>query len=299
MRFPLFTSIKPTEGVTYLRTCLASWRAAGFSPVAVNGPSETAALRALDLPVEFSPLAADGKPRIGAILDAVRASGATHAGIINADCVICRPDIAANLKAGLNGRVAIAWRIDVGGDKPAAIRLGFDAFFFDTRFLPADDCGFSIGDPCWDQWFPLACERMGAAVETLPLLLAHRVHPLNWSRQQVRDNGRRMWTWLGRPGRPSKDDLHHMGADIPFRLHAHPQTISLTGVPEADIALRAAGRAMLALPSRRQVALVRLIELTIPRLIRQPFHPARLRRRWQAVATLFGGFIGQRLTHGR
>ena len=89
MSFPLFTSIKPPSSdseVSYLRDCLNSWRIAGFTPVAANGPTEIEKLRALDLSVEFAPLPKDGKPSIGAILDAIRASGARYAGIVNCDC---------------------------------------------------------------------------------------------------------------------------------------------------------------------------------------------------------------------
>jgi hypothetical protein len=74
-RFPLFTSIGPpidAAELAYLCDCLNSWRSSGFGPVAVNGPAENEALRQLDLPIEFAPLPADGKPRIGDLLSAVR-----------------------------------------------------------------------------------------------------------------------------------------------------------------------------------------------------------------------------------
>src|SRR5229473_84005 len=102
--FKLFTSIRPPgddESTAYLRDCLESWRTAGFDAVAVNGPSEIAALRKLDLPVEFSVLASDGKPRIGAILSAIHEDGCRYAGIINADCRIAGyPGLAASLQGG-------------------------------------------------------------------------------------------------------------------------------------------------------------------------------------------------------
>src|SRR5260370_276367 len=84
--FPLFTSIKPPTGdveLVYLRECLNSWRTAGFDAISVNGPAETERLRGLDLPVVFHTTAADGKPRIGVILGAIRDSGARFASIIN------------------------------------------------------------------------------------------------------------------------------------------------------------------------------------------------------------------------
>src|SRR5260370_1024738 len=157
--FPLFTSIRPpadADDLTYLRQCLTSWRSAGFHPVAVNGPAEPEAFRRLALPIEFAPMPTDGKPRIGALLSAIRDSGARFAGIINSDCTIAGySGLAAKMQAGLERSCILAWRVDVGpGIKPAATSHGFDAYFFDTRFIPEDDCGFSIGDPWWDYWFP-------------------------------------------------------------------------------------------------------------------------------------------------
>jgi hypothetical protein len=108
-----------------LRGCLSSWRAAGFQPIAVNGPSEIKVLRGLDLPVEFAPMLTDGKPRIGAILSAIRESGVRFAGIVNSDCrIVGYPDLASSLRAGLERTVLVAWRMDVGGDRPLAC-LGF------------------------------------------------------------------------------------------------------------------------------------------------------------------------------
>src|SRR5258708_15814417 len=114
----LFTSIRPpagAEATSYLRDCLNSWRTAGFDAVAVNGPGETEALRCLDLPVEFAVTAADGKPRIGAILSAIRARGCRFAGIINSDCrIIGYPNVAAALQAGLGGAAGRPPRLVAG-----------------------------------------------------------------------------------------------------------------------------------------------------------------------------------------
>jgi hypothetical protein len=198
--FPLFTSIRPPAGddeLSYLRDCLASWRSAGFQAVAVNGPVETEALRSLDLPVELSPMPRDGKPRIGDLLSAIRATGEPFAGIINSDCKIRGyPGLASTIREGLDGSCILAWRVDIGeGIKPAATSHGFDAYFFDVRFLPEDDLGFSIGDPWWDYWFPLACEMRGAKLQTLGLpLLTHKVHPLNWQRRKWEAGAHRFWT---------------------------------------------------------------------------------------------------------
>jgi len=50
----------------------------------------------------------------------------------------------------------------------------------DTRALATDDVGFSIGEPWWDLWFPLACEMNGAKIEVLSVpIMTHEIHPLN------------------------------------------------------------------------------------------------------------------------
>jgi len=235
MAFPLFTSIRPPSSdseCSYLRDCLNSWRVAGFDPVSASGPSEIEALRALDLPVVFAHLTEDGRPRIGALLEVIRDSGARFAGIINSDCkIIGIPSVAENLNASLSRRLALAWRIDVGDAGPVP-SVGFDAFFFDTRTLLDDDLGFKIGDPWWDYWFPLACERMGAEVEVLPPILTHRVHPLNWNKQQFEDKGRLVWRWDRKVGKPTFDDLDTcLAVELRTRFHTASKTICITGVP--------------------------------------------------------------------
>jgi hypothetical protein len=272
----LFTSIRPppdAEATSYLRDCLNSWRTAGFDAVAVNGPAETERLRRLDLPIEFAVAATDGKPRIGTILSAIRAHGCRFAGIINSDCrIINYPNVAAHLGMGLDRAAVLAWRIDLGPDlRPTAMRGGFDAYFFDTEIIPQDDCGFSIGDPWWDYWFPLACEIGGARIETLAVpLLLHKAHPFNWSEESYNRGTYRFWAtfqaWhrasalpksllaqmpagfeLGRT--PSAYRLQCLlGTIIPAWLHdSRPQTIALMGPELADVerVLQFGGRAIL------------------------------------------------------
>jgi hypothetical protein len=159
----------------------------------------------------------DGKPRIGALLSAIRDSGARFAGIINSDCKIMGyPGLASMIRDGLDCSCILAWRVDVGeGIKPAATSHGLDAYFFDTRFLPEDDIGFSIGDPWWDYWFPLACEVRGARLQTLAVpLLTHKVHPLNWQRRNWESGAHRFWTML-RSWRPDVAVPGSLFANIP------------------------------------------------------------------------------------
>ena len=231
--FPLFTSVKPPTNageLAYLSDCLDSWRAAGFHPIAVNGPRETETLRKLDLGIEFTPLSSDGRPRIGAIFSAIRDSGARFAGIINSDCRIVRyPNFAAKLKAGLDLALVLAWRIDLDSDlKPTTTqRGGFDAFFFDRNIVPRDDGGFSIAEPWWDHWFPLACEMNGARLETLLLpLLTHKFHPEKWSEQDFIRAGHRFWGSLQRWHRRG-DMPKSLSAKMPAGVQLSSNTLSI------------------------------------------------------------------------
>jgi hypothetical protein len=223
----LFTSIKPPADaveLAYLLDCLKSWKANDFDIIAVNGPSECDALQTLDLPISLYRLARDGKPRIIQLLTAIKCCRhVRYAGIINSDCRMVRyPELAANLQATLDGSCAVAWRVDVGPNmKPSATSHGFDAFFFDTRFIPDDDCGFSIGDPWWDYWFPLACETQGARLETLAIpLLTHKVHPLNWKRRNWEGGALRFWTAL-RNWRPKATVARSIFTKIPDTWWQH------------------------------------------------------------------------------
>jgi hypothetical protein len=270
----LYTSIRPPAdagAVAYLKECLDSWRAAGFEPVAVNGPMEAETLRQLGLAVELAVMAADRKPRIGDFLSAIRERGCRFAGIINSDCrIIGHPGLAANLQRQLDGRAVLAWRLDVGDIEPSGVRYGFDAFFFDTEIMPADDAGFSIGDVWWDYWFPLACEMRGATIETLSFpLLTHQVHPLNWKTRKWDDGAHRFWTMLKswRAAAPaarsvfkeiprawwSSEQLnaHQVGVlslTVPLWFHKErPQTIAVmpAEMAEMEMMFRLCGQALL------------------------------------------------------
>jgi hypothetical protein len=270
--FPLFTSIKPPTGDTelvYLRECLNSWRVAGFDTISVNGPAETERLRGLHLSVAFHTAAADTKPRIGAILGAIRENGARFAGIINSDCKIVNyPGLVANLKAHMDRTVVLAWRVDLGLDlNPTTQRGGFDAFLFDSKVIPRDDCGFSIAEPWWDHWFPIACEMRSARLETLAVpLLTHMAHPERWSDETFIRAGHRFWrelqNWHCRGDMPesfrskipadlrldcmpSKQQLSDLAATTPAWLNqCRPQTISIMGPRSSDVEmmLRLRGR---------------------------------------------------------
>lgn len=202
--FPLFTSVPPHlsgEGLIRQRDIIASWRAAGFAPISVNGPSEIAGLAALGLDMEIEPAAEDGKPFVDDLLAAVRNRGCPRAGIINADCkIIGYPDLAQRLAAALENSVLYAERIDISDDRLPTVGEcnGFDAFFFDTRVSSTvNDRHFRLGETWWDYWFPIRLAAEGAMLGNLDIpLIHHRRHPARWSEDQWARHARHMCTEL-------------------------------------------------------------------------------------------------------
>jgi FkbM family methyltransferase len=202
--FPVFTSVPPHVSAAALaqqREVIASWRAAGFEPISVNGPSEIAQLAAIGLDIEIEPASEDGKPFVADIVAAIRRRGCERAGILNADCkVIGYPYLALKLAATLDNSVLYAERVDVGeGRFPTVGEChGFDAFFFDVGVLGAtSDRHFRLGETWWDYWFPLQLAANGAMLGKIgaPLIL-HRRHQARWSEEQWMRQARHMCTAL-------------------------------------------------------------------------------------------------------
>jgi hypothetical protein len=160
--------------------------------------------------------------------------------------------------------------------------------------MPDDDCGFSIGDPFWDTWFPVACEAAGARAEAIELpLLTHKVHPLNWSDRAWLDGAQRFWPafrgWLDRGVLPqtliarlpakwlAKETLsfcqhRHVSAVIPKWLREErPQTMSLVGpaAGETETMLRLAGKAMLTARQGKDIEFLARLSAPLTRVINE------------------------------
>ena len=73
--------------------------------------------------------------------------------------------------------------------------LGFDAFFFDTRFIEnIDDAGdWTIGEPVWDYWFPLVMHIAGASLKApnAPIIV-HLNHVQQWRGADLRASGTKL-----------------------------------------------------------------------------------------------------------
>jgi len=232
--FPLFTSIPPRlsgEALAHQREVIASWRAAGFEPISVNGPSEISQLKVLGLDIEVEPACEDGNPFEADIAAAIKRRGCERAGIVNADCELIRyPGLALKLAASLGNGVLYAERVYVGeGHLPTVGECcGFDAFFFDVGVLSAiNDRHFRLGETWWDYWLPLQLAANGAMLGNIgaPLIL-HRRHQARWSEEQWTRNGRHMraavkeWSAQNtlRPFLSSLDFVHHSEASDVHQL---------------------------------------------------------------------------------
>ncbi|WP_409563069.1 hypothetical protein RLW55_17215 [Hyphomicrobium sp. B1] len=200
--FYLFTSVPPHlvgDQLEEQHRIIASWIAAGFSPVSVNGPSEIERVLAYGFDLDIEPCSSEGKPLVGDILEAVRKRSGPRAGIINSDCAILPyPNLAAVLADELEGGLLYAERIDVGGDDPPSIGncYGFDAFFFDTALSRGIvDGHFQLGETWWDYWFPTQMAARGATLGNIDVpLITHRRHTSRWSPELWRFNARLHWS---------------------------------------------------------------------------------------------------------
>jgi hypothetical protein len=202
--FYIYTSVSPRLGrddLDYQRSCIASWRAAGFNVATVNGHSETERISAFGLDLEIIAAGQGGKPAVADILACIRDKPARHAGIINADCLLLPyPELSRHLASGLDGVVAVVERVDVDDRfvPQSDTCSGFDAFFFDTRAVPARiDDDFRIGVPWWDYCFPMAAVRGGARIVNIDTpLITHRTHRPQWNDESLLQVGQRFWQFL-------------------------------------------------------------------------------------------------------
>lgn len=218
--FPLLTSVPPRlsgDSLTRQREIIASWRAAGFKPISVNGPSEIERLAALDLDIEIEPLSEDGKPFIGDILAAIRKRGCLRAGIVNADCeVLGYPELALRLAVALENGVLYAERVDISDDRLPGLGEcnGFDAFFFDVGILGTiEDRHFRLGETWWDYWFPLRLAADGALLGNIDVpIIHHQRHPARWNEEQWVRNARHVCSALRAWG--TQDTLSSLSSSL-------------------------------------------------------------------------------------
>lgn len=179
----LYTSIQPQLkrpvrgrdfGPAWQRTCIGSWKAAGFRIVSLNAPAELEALRSLEPIVEFQQIAADRKrPTITDFFAAAANSANRVVGIINGDCLIIQQmNLVDRLSRGIDG-IAIVEKLNIDQQtlRPSGRPcMGFDAFFFEPASLARvkHDSFWLLGGWWVDYWLPFAFHTAGLKIWTLP-----------------------------------------------------------------------------------------------------------------------------------
>lgn len=206
---PIFlaTSLVPGRDRALQAAALASWRAAGFEAISVNGASEAEAVRAEHPGVTVIPVSATAErfakkpvPYIHDLLKALRAAVAAHGhapgaatvGIINADIYFRDvPGLADFIAHEARDSLVCGPRVDVpdmsalAGYRPdgrETYAVGYDYFFMPDTLLDAfTDGPFCMGMPFWDYWLPLTALLQGHPLKTLAAPVAlHVGHTTRW-----------------------------------------------------------------------------------------------------------------------
>ena len=186
---------------------MASWRAAGWEVISVNGAAEATQLRAEypELTVVTAPATAERfahkpVPYIHDLLKALRSACAAHnvpldqctVGIVNADIYFRNiPTLTDTLRREANGALILGPRVDVDAStsftafRPSGketYSIGYDYFFMSGDLLSDfSDSPFCLGMPFWDYWMPLAALLQGRPLKALnsPVAL-HVTHDTRW-----------------------------------------------------------------------------------------------------------------------
>jgi hypothetical protein len=199
----LTRSIGGAEGDrSYVAECIKSWKRANFDVVSLNGVHEVESLAPLDYGIEFKPVSGD-RPKISDFLNAIQDSGASIAGIINADIFLSdAPALLASIVDQAASGLVLAERINID---PETLRptgrtcSGFDAFIFQTRPVSriSLDCELRFGEPWWDYWFPLAYLAAGGKLMGIDSpLFFHLDHKPSWQLTQWIANGKKVVEYL-------------------------------------------------------------------------------------------------------
>src|ERR1035437_3748061 len=196
-RMTVYTSIPPSimrivQGkeisTAYQNACINSWREAGLRVVSVNCESEIRQLKERGISGEYvSNGSQRNQSKIAKFLSLIAGSGEPIAGIINAYCLLIHyHDFVGAISRAAQNSIVLFERLNLN---PSTMRptgehcYGFDAFFFDTRFVSGIKSGSAwlIGQTFWDYWFPLMLTYGGAKLKIFAPALVHINHDTRWS----------------------------------------------------------------------------------------------------------------------
>jgi hypothetical protein len=195
-RVTVYTSIPPSIrrivqgkeiGTIYQNACINSWREAGLRVVSLNCESEIQQLKERGISVEYvSNGSQSDRSKIANFLSLITESGEPVAGIINADCLLIHyHDFISAISRAAQNSIMLFERLNINPDtmRPTGEHCyGFDAFFFDTRFIGdfKNSGSWLIGQTYWDYWFPLMLMNAGAKLKISAPGLVHVNHDVSW-----------------------------------------------------------------------------------------------------------------------
>ncbi len=204
-RIILATSLVPQRDHALQSAAVASWRAAGFAVISVNGAKEADIVRTEFPGVEVVTAARTAEqfakkpvPYIHDLLAALRAAcagrdlAACTVGIINADIFIRPlPDLAPVIRREAKGALLLGPRVDVAARAEfqsftptgnETYSFGYDYFLMSGDLLnDFAESPFCMGMPFWDYWMPLVALLQGRPLKavTTPVAL-HVSHETRW-----------------------------------------------------------------------------------------------------------------------
>jgi len=200
----LATSLVPSRDQALQAAAVASWHAAGFGVISVNGPGEAAAVAAQFPGIEVRTVARTAEqfarkpvPYIHDIMKALAESCPVNreecvVGIINADIFLRPvPDLIPTIRREAQGALLLGPRVDVADRsvfanyKPTGSEIysvGYDYFIMSGDVLGEfTESPFCMGMPFWDYWLPLVALLKGRPLKTLASPVAlHVGHETRW-----------------------------------------------------------------------------------------------------------------------
>jgi hypothetical protein len=211
-------------GDEYQKECINSWRDAGFNIISINPENEIDALVTKGYNIKFvSNGNLEGRTKFATFFSCIIDSKEPICGLINADCFLMNPcDVAIDRVLGAaGGSIVLLERLNID---PVTMKSmgkaasGFDAFFFDTRFVTNLDYAdeWTIGEPFWDYWFPFFLHVSGASLKVAEsTILVHLNHEVNWNMGDWRASGFKLFQQLQSP-----DTNRRLPAELAVQLRS-------------------------------------------------------------------------------
>jgi hypothetical protein len=200
----LATSLVPGRDHALQTAAVASWHAAGFGVISVNGKTEAEAVRQEFPGVEVRTVARTAEqfarkpvPYIHDLLKVLAESCAAMpsdcvVGIINADIYLrAVPELIPTIRREAKGALLLGPRVDVAeraafaAFKPTGAEtysVGYDYFLMSGDLLgDFAESPFCMGMPFWDYWMPLVALLKGRPLKTIAAPVAlHVAHETRW-----------------------------------------------------------------------------------------------------------------------